>query len=246
MCTWVRVVSLMQFCRHSDSLNLKHNVCPYCRLRKRWHFNRRQWCYKYVSRTMSVLSFTSTFNVWMPNTFLFPSTEKCDIIKFYNVCYVKAMQEFVINTKEESLLSPLPPYSKNVSSPRKISKNHSLYIQMYRSTECIQQSPGSTTVSFCSPLEVSHFYNNKKKKRILFPQWRKCNSDLNERSNTLEGEFVWPELHWYDSHESTSKLCSVVRSKSPPSDINNEMFWNFFTGFEIVTKSQAIALQSSQ
>lgn len=82
--------------------------------------------------------------------------EKCDIIKFYNVCYVKAMQEFVINTKEESLLSPLPPYSKNVSSPRKISKNHSLYIQMYRSNECIPQSPGSV-VSFCSPFEVSEF-----------------------------------------------------------------------------------------
>lgn len=85
--------------------------------------------------------------------------EKCDIIKFYNVCYVKAMQEFVINTKEESMLSPLPPYSKNVSSPRKISKNHSLYIQMYRSNECIPQSPGSVALSFCSPLEVSKTIN---------------------------------------------------------------------------------------
>lgn len=82
------------------------------------------------------------------------SAVKYDIIKFYNVCYVRSMQDFVINTN--ILLSPLPPYHRNqLLSPRKISEHHSLYIQPMESKE-FPQSPNSLTYSFkASPVNVS-------------------------------------------------------------------------------------------
>lgn len=83
---------------------------------------------------------------------------KYDIISFYNNCYVRSMQEFVINTKEDGMLSPLPSYSNPMMSPRKISEHHSLYIQPFEPKE-LPSSPNSMIYSFkASPVEVRNRY----------------------------------------------------------------------------------------
>lgn len=79
------------------------------------------------------------------------------------------MQEFVINTKEDGMLSPLPSYSNHMMSPRKISEHHSLFIQPLEPKE-LPSSPNSMTYSFkASPVEVSsslELYFVKKKNTL--------------------------------------------------------------------------------
>lgn len=84
---------------------------------------------------------------------------RCDIIDFYNKIYVQAMQEFVLRlrnvTTEDVSLSPLPTNLRCQPSPRKVSKNHSIYVQELHSNE-IMQSPRKVSYTFnLSPVEVS-------------------------------------------------------------------------------------------
>lgn len=86
------------------------------------------------------------------------SGKKYDIISFYNFCYVRSMQEFVMSTKEDRLLSPLPSYGNPIQSPRKVSERHSLYIQPFEPRE-LPLSPNTMTYSFkASPVEVSTLF----------------------------------------------------------------------------------------
>lgn len=86
---------------------------------------------------------------------------RCDIIDFYNRIYVQAMQEFVLRLRsaavEDVSLSPLPVNVRSQPSPRKVSKNHSIYIHELHSNE-ILQSPHPVSYTFnSSPVEV-HLY----------------------------------------------------------------------------------------
>lgn len=78
---------------------------------------------------------------------------RCNIIDFYNKIYVKQMQEFVLKLKgtsaEDVSLSPLPAPLRCQQSPRKVSKNHQIYVQELQTNE-ILQSPESISYSFNS------------------------------------------------------------------------------------------------
>lgn len=87
---------------------------------------------------------------------------RCDIIDFYNRIYVQAMQEFVLRLRSASVedvsLSPLPINVRLQPSPRKLSKNHSIYIHELHSNE-ILQSPHPVSYTFnSSPVEVNIFF----------------------------------------------------------------------------------------
>lgn len=96
------------------------------------------------------------------------ATKKYDIISFYNFCYVRSMQEFVMSTKEDGMLSPLPTYANQLMSPRRVSENHSLYIQPFEPRE-LPLSPNVMTYSFkASPVEVSVVFVTVRKPTKLF------------------------------------------------------------------------------
>lgn len=84
---------------------------------------------------------------------------RCDIIDFYNRIYVVAVQEFALRWRptstEDVSLSPLPINLRCLPSPRKVSKNHSIYVQELRSNE-ILQSPKYTEYTLnASPVQVN-------------------------------------------------------------------------------------------
>lgn len=94
------------------------------------------------------------------------ATKKYDIISFYNFCYVRSMQEFVMSTKEDGMLSPLPTYANQVMSPRRVSENHSLYIQPFEPRE-LPLSPNVMTYSFkASPVEVRELVLTHSSQRV--------------------------------------------------------------------------------
>lgn len=83
-----------------------------------------------------------------------------NIIEFYNQIYVVAVQEFALRLRATSMddmsLSPLPINLRCHQSPRKVSKNHSIYVQELQSNE-IMQSPNSSYTSYTlnSPVQVN-------------------------------------------------------------------------------------------
>lgn len=100
--------------------------------------------------------------------------KKYDIISFYNFCYVRSMQEFVMSTKEDGMLSPLPSYaSAALMSPRKVHERHSLYIQPFEPRE-LPQSPNAIAYSFRSSPVDSQAYS--KIQRILAQAQASVNS----------------------------------------------------------------------
>lgn len=90
---------------------------------------------------------------------------RCDIIEFYNKIYVKQMQDFVLKLKrssgEDVSLSPLPVPFRCQQSPRKVSRNHCIYVSELQTNEKILQSPESISYKFnSSPMKdtvSSHF-----------------------------------------------------------------------------------------
>lgn len=82
---------------------------------------------------------------------------RCDIIDFYNRIYVHDMKEFVLRLRasDDVTLSPLPVNIRAQQYPRKISTNHSIYVQELQSNE-ILQSPDPITYTFISsPIQVT-------------------------------------------------------------------------------------------
>lgn len=80
---------------------------------------------------------------------------RCNIIDFYNTIYVKQMQDFVLKLKDEEnvSLSPLPTPFRAQISPRKISKNHQIFVQELHSNE-ILHSPEPISYQFnASPMK---------------------------------------------------------------------------------------------
>lgn len=79
---------------------------------------------------------------------------RCDIIEFYNKIYVKQMQDFVLKLKrtsaEDVSLSPLPVTLRCQQSPRKVSRNHCIYVSELQTNEKILQSPESISYKFNS------------------------------------------------------------------------------------------------
>lgn len=85
---------------------------------------------------------------------------RCNIIEFYNQIYVRDMQEFVLRLRssEDVTLSPLPVNVRTQMIKRKVSQNHSIYVQELQSTE-ILQSPEAITYTFISsPIQVSFMH----------------------------------------------------------------------------------------
>lgn len=87
---------------------------------------------------------------------------RCDIIDFYNRIYVLATQEFALRLRATSVedvsLSPLPINLRCQSSPRKVSKNHSIYVQELQSNEILQSPRSASYTSYTlntSPVQVS-------------------------------------------------------------------------------------------
>lgn len=87
---------------------------------------------------------------------------RCDIIDFYNRIYVLATQEFALRLRATSVedvsLSPLPINLRCQPSPRKVSKNHSIYVQELQSNEIFQSPRSSSYTSYtlnASPSQVN-------------------------------------------------------------------------------------------
>lgn len=82
--------------------------------------------------------------------------ERCDIIKFYNNIYVKAMQEFVLHLKdtEDVSLSPLPCRVRFQQSPRKISKNHQVFVSELQTNETLKSNELISFTFNASPIQV--------------------------------------------------------------------------------------------
>lgn len=87
---------------------------------------------------------------------------RCDIIDFYNRIYVVAMQEFALRLRatsaEDVEMSPLPINVRYQQSPRKVSKNHSIYVQELQSNETLQSPRSASYTSFTlntSPVQVT-------------------------------------------------------------------------------------------
>lgn len=100
---------------------------------------------------------------------------RCDIIDFYNRIYVLATQEFALRWRATSVedvsLSPLPINLRCQPSPRKVSKNHSIYVQELQSNETLQSPRSASYTSYTlntSPVQV-----NKKQQQLL-PNTRAC------------------------------------------------------------------------
>lgn len=77
------------------------------------------------------------------------------------------MQEFVLKLKgssaEEVSLSPLPANLRFQQSPRKISKNHCLYVTELQTNEILQSSESISYSFNSSPMQVNvSIFNNKK------------------------------------------------------------------------------------
>lgn len=82
-----------------------------------------------------------------------------DIIEFYNRIYVRDMQEFVLRLRgsEDVTLSPLPVNMRNNAVPRKISQNHSVFVQELHSNEVLQSPDAGcvrTYTFISSPIQV--------------------------------------------------------------------------------------------
>lgn len=91
---------------------------------------------------------------------------RCSIIDFYNTIYVRQMQDLVLKLKDSSAddvsLSPLPTPLRCQQSPRKISRNHQIYVQELHSHE-ILHSPEPISYQFnSSPMKdkVSKFISH--------------------------------------------------------------------------------------
>lgn len=79
--------------------------------------------------------------------------ERGDIIKFYNTVYVQQMQQFAMKFSNEASadkipLSPLPQGRSTPLSPKKLSLNHSLYIQQLDRKESNDLLTNSITYTF--------------------------------------------------------------------------------------------------
>lgn len=95
---------------------------------------------------------------------------RCDIIDFYNRIYVRDMQEFVLRLRasDDVTLSPLPVNIRAQPMARKISHNHSIYVQELQSNE-VFISPDAVTYTFIgSPIQVcvSHIASEIYKSKI--------------------------------------------------------------------------------
>lgn len=82
--------------------------------------------------------------------------QRCNIIEFYNQIYVRDMQDFVLRLRssDDVTLSPLPVNIRQQVTKRKVSQNHSVYVQELQTNE-ILQSPEAITYTFISsPIQV--------------------------------------------------------------------------------------------
>lgn len=85
---------------------------------------------------------------------------RCDIIIFYNNIYVRAMQEFILqlNDTEDVSLSPLPRSVRYQQSPRKVSKNHCLYVSELQTNETLQSNERISFTFNASPTQVGKLF----------------------------------------------------------------------------------------